>query len=77
MSPDVARRVVSLLVEALEQQAKENLPSYLTDSFLGAASDLLEKGLFHVWVALLEQLDTIKIESEVVEIIDHREDSDA
>jgi hypothetical protein len=77
MSPDVAKRVASLLVDALEQQAKEMLPAYLTESFLAAASDLLEKGLLSVWVSLLEQIDTVKIESELVEIIDHREDSDA
>ena len=77
MSPDVAKRVASLLIDALEQQAKEILPAYLTENFLAAASDLLEKGLLGVWVGILEQIDTVKIESDLVEIVDHREDSDA
>lgn len=76
MSPEVAKQVVSLLIDALEQQAKQHLPPYLTDSFLGAASDLLEKGLYHVWQSLLENLDTVKLEAEVVEIIDHRGDGE-
>ena len=40
-------------------------------------SSILEAGLYHVWQALLENIDTVKLEAQIVEIIDHREDSDA
>lgn len=74
MSPDVAKQVVGLLIDALQQQAREKLPSYVQDSWLEAMSSLLESGLYHVWQALLESIDTVKLEAEIVEIIDHRKE---
>ncbi len=74
MKPQVAKEVVGLLIDALQQQARETLPSYVQDSWLEAMSSLLEQGLYHVWAALLENIDTVKLEAEIVEIIDHRKE---
>jgi len=74
MSPDVAKQVVGLLIDALQAEARKSLPSYVQDSWLEAMSSLLESGLYHVWQSLLENLDTVKLEAEIVEIIDHREE---
>jgi hypothetical protein len=76
VSPDVAKQVVGLLIDALQAEAKNYLPSYVQESWLDAMSSVLESGLYHVWTALLENIDTVKLEAEIVEIIDHREDSD-
>ena len=77
MSPDVAKQVIGLMIAALEAEAKGNLPVYVQESWLSAFSNVLESGLYHVWQALLENIDTVKLEAQIVEIIDHREDSDA
>jgi hypothetical protein len=74
VSPEVARQVIGLLIDALQAEAKNHLPSYVQDSWLVAMSSVLEGGLFHVWQSLLENIDTVKLEAEVVEIIDSRED---
>ena len=77
MSPDVAKQVIGLMIAALEAEAKKHLPGYVQESWLSAFSNVLESGLYHVWQALLENIDTVKLEAQIVEIIDHREDSDA
>ena len=77
MSTELAKTIVGLLIDAVQVEARNSLPSYVRDSWLEALSDVLEKGLFHVWVALLENVDTVKLEAQVAEIIDSREDSDA
>ena len=77
MSPELAKTIVGLLIDAAQAEARRSLPAYVRDSWLEALSEVLEKGMYHVWVALLESIDTVKLEAEVVEIIDHREDSDA
>jgi len=76
VSPNVAKQVVGLMIDALQAEAKNHLPTYVQDSWLDAMSSLLESGLYHVWQALLENIDTVKLEAEIVEIIDSREDSD-
>ena len=76
MSPELAKTIVGLLIDAAQAEARRSLPTYVRDSWLEALSEVLEKGMYHVWVALLESIDTVKLEAEVVEIIDHREDSD-
>ena len=76
MSPEVARQVIGLMIDAVQNEAKSHLPSYVQESWMTAMSSLLEAGLYHVWQNLLENIDTVKLEAEIVEIIDHREDSD-
>ena len=77
MSPDVAKQIVGLMIDAIQAEARSNLPTYVQDSWLNALSSLLESGLYHVWQALLENIDTVRLEAQIVEIIDRREDSDA
>ena len=77
MSPDVAKQIVGLMIDAIQAAARSNLPPYVQDSWLNALSSLLESGLYHVWQALLENIDTVRLEAQIVEIIDSREDSDA
>ena len=77
MSPDVAKQIVGLMIDAIQAEARSNLPTYVQDSWLNALSSLLESGLYHVWQALLENIDTVRLEAQIVEIIDSREDSDA
>lgn len=76
MNTELAKTIVGLLIDAVQVEARNSLPSYIQDSWLVALSDVLEKGLYHVWVGLLENMDTVKLEAEIVEIIDSREDSD-
>jgi len=75
VSTDLAKTIIGLLIDAANQEAKRALPSYIQEQWLDALSDLLEKGLYHVWVSLLENIDTVKLEAQVAEIIDLREDS--
>ena len=77
MPEALAKTIVGLLIDAAQAEARRSLPSYVRDSWLEALSDVLEKGMYHVWVALLENIDTVKLEAQVAEIIDLREDSDA
>ena len=74
MSPTVAKQVIGLMIDALQAEAKSHLPSYVQDSWMTAMSSILEAGLYHVWQSLLENIDTVKLEAEIVEIIDSRED---
>ena len=76
MTEALAKTIVGLLIDAAQAEARSSLPTYVQDSWLDAMSDVLEKGLFHVWVALLQNIDTVKLEAEIAEIIDLREDSD-
>jgi hypothetical protein len=76
VNTELAKTIVGLLIDAVQVEARNSLPSYIQDSWLVALSDVLEKGLYHVWVGLLENMDTVKLEAEIVEIIDSREDSD-
>ena len=62
MSPEVARQVIGLMIDAVQNEAKSHLPSYVQESWMTAMS------------SLLENIDTVKLEAEIVEIIDHRED---
>lgn len=74
MSEAAARKLIGLLVEVLEAEARERLPGYVQDSWLGAFADLLEKGMFKAWQGVLERVSVAELEASVVEIVDLRED---
>jgi hypothetical protein len=69
-----ARRLIGLLIDVMQSEAREHLPEYVQDSWLAALSELLEKGLFHGWQAALERVSLVELEAGVVEIVDFRED---
>ena len=73
MNDAAARQVVAMLLSSLTEEARKTLPSYVKDSWLSALSEIVEKSLFHLWVDIISNIDKIKIEADVVEIIDERE----
>ena len=70
MNEEAAKKVVALLIDSLESEAKKLLPSYVRDSWLSAFSDMLSKGLYHLWVNVITNV--VHIEANTVEIIDER-----
>jgi len=75
MSTELAKTIIGLLIDSASQEAKKALPSYIQEQWLDALSDLLSKGLYHTWVSLLENIDTVKLEAEIVQIMDRRGES--
>jgi hypothetical protein len=75
MSDDAAKKIVGLLIDSLQAEARRSLPSFVLDSWLGALSSVIESGLYHAWVAIVS--NSLEINAEVVEIIDNREEDGA
>jgi len=73
MNDATAKQIVALLLSSLQQEARKNLPDYVRDSWLSALSEIVEKSLYHLWVNIISNIDKIKIDADVVEIIDERE----
>lgn len=71
MSEDAAKIIVGLLLDALQTEAKKHLPSYVQSSWLDALSSVVEQGLYHSWVGIIEG-KVLRIEAGEVEIIDNR-----
>lgn len=72
MPSDTSKQVVGLLIDSLQNEAKKHLPSYVQDSWVAALSELIEKGLYHAWIAIIEG-HVVHIEANKVEIVDERE----
>ena len=73
MSSDTSKQIVGLLIDALQDEAKKHLPRYVKDSWLNALSEVLQAGLYHAWVAIIEG-QVVHIEANKVEIVDEREE---
>ena len=71
------KEVISGLITATEEQAKEHLPSYIQDSWVAALADLLERGLYHAWIEVIENLQLVQLEADEVTIVDKRGEEDA
>lgn len=67
------KEVIAELISATEKQAKAHLPSYIQDSWVAALTDLLEKGLYHAWIEVIENLQLVQLEADEVTILDKRE----
>ena len=71
------KEVIAQLLSVTEQQAKTHLPSYIQDSWVAALSDLIEKGLYHAWIEVIENLQLVQLEADEITIIDKRGEEDA
>jgi len=71
MSDDVAKQIVGLLIDAVEAEAKKNLPDFVKEQWLMALTSLIEKGLYHAWLSII-QGQVIHIQADIVDIIDKR-----
>lgn len=76
MNEVLAKQLIGLLIDAATAEARRTFPPYIQSSWLEALSDLLEKGLYHVWVSLLKDMDIVRLEAGVVSIIDNRDKDD-
>jgi len=72
MSDERAKAIVSLLISAVEAEARKALPSYILDSWLEALSSIIEAGLYHAWEAIVVNIEHIELNADVIEIIDRR-----
>ena len=72
MPSDTSKQIVGLLIDALQAEARKHLPGYVKDSWLTALSDVVEKGLYHAWVAIIDER-VVRIEADTVEVVDERE----
>ena len=70
--PSTSQQIVGLLIDALQTEARKSLPSYVKDSWLNALSDVIEKGLYHAWVGIIDG-HVVRIEADTVEVVDERE----
>jgi len=71
MSDEAAKKIVGLLLDSLQDSARQALPSFVLDSWLAALANVVEAGLYHSWIAIVS--NSLEIEADVVEIIDERE----
>jgi hypothetical protein len=71
------KEVIAQLLSVTEQQAKTHLPSYIQDSWVAALSDLIEKGLYHAWIEVIENLQLVQLEANEITIVDKRGEEDA
>ncbi len=71
------KEVIAQLISVTEQQAKTHLPSYIQDSWVAALSDLIEKGLYHAWIEVIENLQLVQLEANEITIVDKRGEEDA
>lgn len=70
--PSTSQQIVGLLIDALQTEARKILPDYVKDSWLNALSDVIEKGLYHAWVGIIDG-HVVRIEADTVEVVDERE----
>ena len=66
------KEVTALIISALEDQAKTHLPAWAQDEWINRLGDLLEKGLYHAIIAVIENLQLVQLEADEIEIIDQR-----
>jgi hypothetical protein len=71
MNDDVAKQIVGLLIDALEAEAKKHLPDFVKEQWLMALTSLIEKGLYHAWLSVI-QGQVIHIQTDILDIIDER-----
>ena len=71
------KEVIAQLLSVTEQQAKTHLPSYVQDSWVAALTDLIEKGLYHAWIEVIENLQLVQLEADEITIVDKRDKEDA
>ena len=71
------KEVIAQLISVTEQQAKHHLPSYIQDSWVAALSELIEKGLYHAWIEVIENLQLVQLEADEITITDKRGKEDA
>tara|TARA_R110000824_G_scaffold189858_1_gene371286 strand:- start:1358 stop:1573 length:216 start_codon:yes stop_codon:yes gene_type:complete len=70
--PSTSQQIVGLLIDALQTEARKILPDYVKDSWLNALSDVIEKGLYHAWVGIIDG-HVVRIEANTVEVVDERD----
>mgnify|MGYP000409303187 CR=1 FL=1 len=71
-----SQQIIGLLVQAVETESKKHLPGWVVENWLSGFSELLEKGLSHAWLAIIEG-QLIEITTDVTEIVDKRGSEDA
>jgi len=76
VNEQLAKEIIGKLIDALQVEAGNVLPSYVQDNWLDALSSVVEGGLYHVWVEVLTQAQIVEIEADVIDIVDLREDAD-
>ena len=69
-------QIISLLVGAVEAEAKKHMHSWIVENWLKGFTELLESGLTHAWEAIVEG-QLIEITTDVTEIVDKRGEEDA
>jgi len=70
--PSTSQQIVGLLIDALQAEARKSLPGYVKDSWLTALSDVIEKGLYHAWIGIIEG-HVVRIETNTVDVVDERD----
>tara|TARA_R100001594_G_scaffold76483_1_gene111083 strand:- start:1263 stop:1484 length:222 start_codon:yes stop_codon:yes gene_type:complete len=73
MSDEASKMVVGLLIDSLQTEAKKHLPGYVDEAWLNALSDVLQSGLYHAWIAIIDQ-HIVRIEADTVTVVDERKD---
>tara|TARA_Y100001970_G_scaffold156957_1_gene192076 strand:+ start:2202 stop:2426 length:225 start_codon:yes stop_codon:yes gene_type:complete len=71
------KEVIALLITAGEAQAKAHLPKWAQDEWINRLGDLLEKGLYHAWLEVIENLQLVQLEADEITIVDKRGKEDA
>lgn len=74
MPSNTAKQIVGLLIDALQTEASKHLPGYVKESWLNALSEVIEKGLYHAWVGIIDG-HVVRIEADTVEVVDERYES--
>tara|TARA_R100000458_G_C8087178_1_gene119429 strand:+ start:170 stop:409 length:240 start_codon:yes stop_codon:yes gene_type:complete len=77
VSEQIAKEIIAKLIDALQEQSRKALPTYVQDNWLDALSSVVEGGLYHAWVEVLTKAQLVEIEADVIDIVDLRGDADA
>lgn len=71
------KEIIAQIIEATEVEAKKHLPGYVQLNWITALSDLLEMGLYHAWLEVIENMQLVQLEGNEITIVDKRGEDDA
>tara|TARA_R100000008_G_C3502973_1_gene124682 strand:- start:86 stop:322 length:237 start_codon:yes stop_codon:yes gene_type:complete len=72
---DIAKQIVGLLIDSTQKEAKKHLPDFIQDNWIAGFTNIIEAGLYHAWISIVEG-QVIHIKTSVVDIIDERTGGD-
>ena len=67
-----AEELLKRLIDTAEGKAREVLPAWIQDNWLGGLSDIIEQGLRDAWLEIINEVTVVRLEADEISIEDKR-----